>query len=290
MVHGKENLSGHFSRSDARQGRYKILDNTNAQELPEEIPAPKTEPTLAASRAIAIFVVFLIVQIVVGVFLGIVVMAFFTATQGIADTSAIKDVMAPFTLPIGIMGVAVAGIIAFIMARLSLRGRINEGAFESLGWRPSKVSTIALAALTGGVLSLIYIFGLVPSSPPEVGQQFGLLATAAAKGGLSRHIWAVAALALAPPVEEFVFRGILFSGLSRALGIRASAAIVTGIFILMHATETLGYWPAWAGISLIACATIMFRIKTGSLLPCIAAHAGYNLALVGLSYFGSVLR
>jgi membrane protease YdiL (CAAX protease family) len=184
------------------------------------------------------------------------------------------------------LGVVVAGIIALWMTRRTLPGPVTEGALAPLGWRRSPTSTIAVAALTGVALSLVYLFVLVPISPPPEEQQWGPLATAAQSGGWPRFLWAVLALVLAPPIEEFVLRGVLLSGLSNRLGIPAAALIVSLLFVIVHVTETLAYWPAWVAVGLMACAAVFFRIRSESLLPAIGAHAGYNLALVVAVYLG----
>ena len=106
-------------------------------------------------------------------------------------------------------------------------------------------------------------------------------------GGWPRHLWAFFALFLAPPIEEFIFRGVLFTGLSNKFRVPTAALIVTLVFVLMHATEALSYWPAWMGLTLLGSATILFRHKTGSLLPAIGIHASYNFSMVATAYIGT---
>ena len=157
----------------------------------------------------------------------------------------------------------------------------------SVGWRKAVPFETAMAALTGCGLSLFYIFVLVRISPATVGQHMGPLATSAVTGGWPRHLWAILALFLAPPTEEFVFRGVLLEGLSNSIGVKAAAVIVTVAFVFVHVTETLAYWPAWAALSLVAGAALFFRLKTGSLAPAIGVHFAYNLGLVVVSYAGA---
>jgi membrane protease YdiL (CAAX protease family) len=89
---------------------------------------------------------------------------------------------------------------------------------------------------------------------------------------------------LAPPVEEFVFRGVLWAGLSRSLPRPLSAVVVCASFILSHVTEARGYWPAWLAISTLAVALLAFRVRGGSLLPAWVLHTSYNTALVVAAY------
>lgn len=248
---------------------------------------PEVDRTLSAGRAIVIFVGFFLVQLAVGFGLGTSVGVYLGAIRGYTDSSAISEAMAAFILPISMLGIVVAGLVAFWMTRRTLCGSIGQNALAPLGWKPSAAPMIAMAAMTGGIVSLIYLFVLVPAHPPAEGQQWGMLAVSAAMGGWTRFLWAILALVLAPPIEEFLFRGVLFSGLSNALGPFASAVIVTIVFVVMHSTEALGYWPIWVALCMMAGAVVLFRIRSESLLPAIAAHTGYNLVLVIAVYLGA---
>ena len=86
-------------------------------------------------------------------------------------------------------------------------------------------------------------------------------------------------LLIAPPVEEFIFRGMLFTGLSNTLGIYLSAFIVSCLFVGIHVAEAIHYWPTWVALSFLAIATMTMRIKYQSLLPALATHFSYNLVI-----------
>ena len=232
---------------------------------------------VGALRAIVIVVVFFIAQFAVGIGLGAVVGVYLSVTHGITDPTSMSAAMTPFIMPIGIAGVIVAGLITFRMTRRTLRGPLGQGALAPIGWRPSPATSIFTAALTGCVLSFVYLVFIVPFHPPAEGQQFGLLAASADAGGWSRFLWAVLALIVAPPIEEFLFRGVLFSGLSNAIGTYAAALVVSIAFVAMHAKEALVYWPVCVALCMLAGTTLLFRIKTKSLLPAVAVHVGYNV-------------
>jgi membrane protease YdiL (CAAX protease family) len=89
---------------------------------------------------------------------------------------------------------------------------------------------------------------------------------------------------VAPPVEEFVFRGVLFAGFRRSWKTGAAGALVTLLFIAAHFTEVAGYGPAVIAVALVGAATLVARIATDSLAPAIALHASYNLGLVVALY------
>lgn len=237
-----------------------------------------------AKQAIMVVVVYFLIQLLIGVVYGIAAGVYLGFIRDLSDPAAISEAMAPYAILVGIFGMVVAGIIAFKMTRRALSGQIGRGALGPLGWRPSPASHIATAALTGSALSLVYLFILIPASPPTASQQWGPLVSLVELGGWPLIQWSILALVLAPPIEEFLFRGVLLSGLSNSFGIRTAAVIATVAFLMMHATEALGYWPAWVGIGTLSCAASLFRVKTDSLVPAVAVHAGYNLVIVIAAY------
>ena len=207
---------------------------------------------------------------------------------GYLEASAVPEFLARFDLPVGILSLLFTAIVIFRMTRRTLPGSISTGALVSLGWRASSISSIFLACCIGLAIAAVYLFILVPAIPPVEGQAWGPLATAAESGGWQRFYWAVTGLLLAPLIEEFLFRGILFTGLSNAYGTYISTSIVTMLFIVIHISEAIHYWPIWVAISTLAVITILLRIRTRSLLPAIAAHFSYNFALVIAVYAGNI--
>ncbi len=100
--------------------------------------------------------------------------------------------------------------------------------------------------------------------------------------------WAMLTLALAPWVEEVLFR----AGLQMQLRRRCSAAAAIGLTALAfgaaHALVALAVADASGTPLLLAAGTALPALgigwlyeKTGRLLPCIVAHAGLNLMAWG---------
>lgn len=81
---------------------------------------------------------------------------------------------------------------------------------------------------------------------------------------------------LAPVMEELLMRGFLLGGLTVSCGKVTALAISSAVFALLHfnMVQTL---------SALICGIVLGSIylQTGSVLCCIAAHAGYNM----ISYF-----
>ncbi len=110
---------------------------------------------------------------------------------------------------------------------------------------------------------------------------------------------AILAVFSAPFVEEFVYRGVLYSALRRGLG--SFAAAVSGLFnvrldpelrdrlgiwgaivmvlALFTAIHVPQYWPnlgVIAAVGLLSLVLTLIRAYSGKLLPCIAIHLVFN--------------
>ena len=85
---------------------------------------------------------------------------------------------------------------------------------------------------------------------------------------------------LAPFMEEMLMRGFLLDGLSVSLGNAAALLLSSAAFALLHfnMVQTLSalIWGVALGL---------LYIRTGSIVCCITAHAGYNM----ISYFTTIL-
>ena len=92
--------------------------------------------------------------------------------------------------------------------------------------------------------------------------------------------WLVIFVGLFPVVEEVLFRGFLFAGLSQSWGPSLAGIVTTVLFVAVHMPKVLEYWPALLAVSLIGSLTVLIRIRTGSLAPGIALHSAYNGTLV----------
>ena len=246
-------------------------------------PALESPRPLTAGRALVILVTFLFAQTVAAFALAIVVASYF-ATQISNRQMLAARIQAVALLPATLVGSLVGSLVAWRMTRLSFPGSIASGALKPLGWVRVSLRALGASALLGSLIALAVHFMLVRVFPPRPEQSFGPLVQAAATPGLSRLSWAVLVLVFAPPIEEFLFRGVLLHGFAKTWGLTTAVLLTSVIFIAFHLTETRSYWPALSGISLLAGVTAAVRLSTKALGPAIAVHAGYNLVFVVLVY------
>src|SRR5205085_11428599 len=104
----------------------------------------------------------------------------------------------------------------------------------------------AMGAIVGLALGAFFV-GIVVNLfplPPEV--KLGPVTQAASERGWKLYMWIVLAIFIAPPIEEFVFRGVLWTGLARPWGPLAAAMAVSALFAGMRRRDSGRYPPAFA--------------------------------------------
>jgi membrane protease YdiL (CAAX protease family) len=93
----------------------------------------------------------------------------------------------------------------------------------------------------------------------------------------ARYMIAALAVFTAPFVEEFIYRGVLYSALQRTIGVRGAVVFVLALFTLIHVPQ---YWPnlgVIAAVGLLSIVLTVVRAQTGRLLPCVLIHLVFNL-------------
>ena len=96
--------------------------------------------------------------------------------------------------------------------------------------------------------------------------------------------WVLMFVLLFPLVEEVVFRGFFFTGLSQSWGQMVAGVLTTLVFVAVHMPKVLEYWPAFVAVTLIGTLTVLLRIRSGNLAPGIVMHSTYNGTLVAAAF------
>lgn len=229
--------------------------------------------TFGPKRGLQILGAFLGMQILVAAVIGIYAGYRHSVGGGATAAGGGIAIEARLTLGAALAGTLIAGLVAARMARRSFGGPP-----VAIGWKGASTGATLVAALQG--LALVAGLVIIGSVLPAPKHGLGPLASAALAGGWTRIAWAVLAFAIAPPVEELVFRGALYTGLANRLRPELAGGITTAVFVALHVSEIGLYWPAWIAIGALGALALRARVKTGSLVPAIALHATYNLGLV----------
>jgi membrane protease YdiL (CAAX protease family) len=241
-------------------------------------------PPFGAGKALLVFLAFYATQILVGVVFGLFGAVLYLVAHGPDDPLFVQRFTLLVTLPAALVGQLLGGAAAFLLTRSILPGTLRAGSLLPVGWRPAGRRDLLLAVLAGLGLSLVYLYGFLSFTSALPRGNWGPLVTVAMSGGWQRHTWAALLLLVAPPIEEFVFRGALFGGLQRSFGVWAGGFLTTALFLAVHLPEIGSFGPALLAISLLGVATLVARQRTQSLAPAIALHAAYNLGIVIATY------
>jgi CAAX protease family protein len=250
-------------------------------------PAAAVSPEAAAvspaalgpKRALQIFAAFLGTQVAVAVVVGVYAWFHPVAPGGAGFGGSTVGLRLVLEAALG--GTLLSGLVALALVRRLFASPGGDEARAAIGWRAAPARATARAALQG--LALVAAFVAVSAAAART-HGLGPLDSAAHAGGWARVAWAVLALVLAPPIEELVFRGVLYAGFARRWRPRVAGALSTLLFVVLHVTELGSFVPAWLVIGTLGVLALRARLASGSLVPAIALHASYNLGFVLLAY------
>jgi ABC-2 type transport system permease protein len=182
------------------------------------------------------------------------------------------------------------GLTAFLSVWLFHRSRLPD-LFRALGLRaPAGTPWLALlravgvgtvAGLAAALFGIAYqtVASHVPVLRTLMEEASKFSKTELADGG---RVWFSAlAVGAAPLFEEFIFRGILYSGFRRSLGARSAALASALVFALVH--PAISALPVFVMAFLAARAYERFRWLGAP----IATHMTYNAVIVGVGLWGS---
>jgi membrane protease YdiL (CAAX protease family) len=182
-------------------------------------------------------------------------------------------------------GFLLAGVVVFFMTRYFARDFIADGSSVGIGWSFGGLPYFTLGLVLGGVLGCgILAFGWYVI-PPESDPSRGVLGEIAYTSWGTRFIWAFLLFIVIPPLEEFLYRGVLYAGISKSLNPVIAAIVVTALFVLGHLPHTIHYLPGVVALTFLGILTLTLRILARSLGPAVALHSTYNLCIVIGTYF-----
>ena len=230
--------------------------------------------SLTALSASLILMTYVGFQVVGSLGAGFALEAWSTAGPGMATPAS----NAPAVLTGLLLGVCAA-------VALSLRlggGLISDRSDTGIAWCLGDWAWITFAIGAGATLAVVYL-ALIPALfPPVTPIESSPLTEMAVTRGLPQMTWILMALAIAPPAEEFLFRGVALAGFCRSFGRLPASVAVTALFVGLHVPEAMHYWPALFAITSVAVLTLALRLCSAALGPAIAAHLAYNSVIASV--------
>jgi membrane protease YdiL (CAAX protease family) len=139
--------------------------------------------------------------------------------------------------------------------------------------RDTRWAVVAYLTAVPVVTVCSFLFGLLLQAldyPVEPQDVVTLLAQAEQPPWMRAYLMLLA-VAVAPVVEEMLFRGLALPVLIRTVGLRAAVLLVSALFALMHA-----HLPSVVPLFLISIGFSLAYVATGSLTVAIVMHAVFN--------------
>ena len=154
--------------------------------------------------------------------------------------------------------------------------------WQTLNWR-NPTAHQAVRFFLGGILLAIAI-RFAPTILPDR-QDFPLERLFSSRE--ATYMVGAFAILIAPFMEELIFRGVLFSIFEHHMGLRFAVAGTAVLFAGLHVPEYCGAWNHVLLIFIVGLVFSFARGFTGSLVPSVILHLGYNATLMSGLLFGS---
>ena len=148
--------------------------------------------------------------------------------------------------------------------------------------RVDRLSVPRLAG-AGAFLALLVLLASVFLPTPTDSPLEKLLTTTA-----SLVLFVFFGIAMAPLLEEVVFRGFLFTALTDILGVRTAVPATAALFALLHGVQLRGNWAALVLIFVVGYVLTLVRKNSNSVVPSVIIHTAYNAMIFGVSAFVAV--
>src|SRR5437879_2594066 len=231
-------------------------------------------PQLDARRVTRVLALVLVAALLGGFLVAAVGAVVFTAQgndlHGARQARHFTRIMAD---PIAALMTAVAGVVMLWTSRSLPREALSDGSPVGAAWTVGSskqiVQGLGFGTLVGLTIAIVFAH--------QAGHRaFGPVKT-------------IAAVALAPPVEELLFRGLLYGGYRRLFGPVWAAVLTTILDCLGHIGQIVHSPLAAVGITVMGLAALWFRLCSAAIGPAVAAHFGYNAAIALVFFCHSFL-
>jgi membrane protease YdiL (CAAX protease family) len=260
---------------------------------PPPMPYPVVPPLPESPNgwvAVGMLVLYFLLQAFVGSVIAALIglgVFLFDHGQPVAEIMAtIKSLLARPNISVVLVGSAVGGATAIMLWLVRrhwplLWQRAAVPGFGLAAPRDTSFYAIAIAAgialpIIGGILTQFLAQG---HQVPQDIKQLGANASLAAK-----LVLMVVAIAIAPLIEELLFRGVLLSAWLKRLNVGWAVACTSLAFALVHLPDLKFLWYGLPNLAMLGAAFAWLRLKSNSLWPAVIAH-GMNNLVTTLAWF-----
>ena len=204
---------------------------------------------------------------------GLVAAMMFFVVQGLVGMIFVLSGQKEPTGRAVLIAFSVAGAVTFLLMRFVFWRLKSEGVPRTFGAGNGRALVLGAGGGAAAALAAFAYLLLAQHTSLLDGARESVLVS------VQDQLWiAVLAVAAAPIFEEFIFRGLIFGGLRRTLGMTVSVLASAAIFALVH--PPVAVIPVFG----LGVAAALVYERTRLLIGPIAVHAVYNAAVVGVQF------
>lgn len=185
----------------------------------------------------------------------------------------------------GLVGAALAGYLTASLFCLWYIGRLGaarlrDGEATGIAWRAATLQGYFMAVLFAALI-IVLVSVIVHLVPPDLAKLKNMPSAKMFETPGPAGLALVAlAVFIAPPVEEYMFRGGIFAALASRVSPFWAGVITTILFMAVHAPEKMYYPPGFIDVGLMGAAAAWMRVRYKSIKPGILLHILYNGGLM----------
>lgn len=257
---------------------YKIMAE-DSEQFPQEAciqdNSGKISTKLTAGRAWLMLVIMLVLQ-VLGAVLCVFGEMFWKAIQGvnIQDPQYLQAHTLEIMAPAIVVSVLFSSVITLLISFFWFKREIHHNDPNGACWVRGASAPILTGLVIGVILAICYFSVSLLFSPENA--TGGPLSQMAGSPGTPQISWILLALLVAPVSEELFFRGVFYGGLHRSWGHWWAGIVTTFVFVILHISEMVHFWPSVIFISILGILTLWIRLRSRAIAPAIALHFAYN--------------
>jgi membrane protease YdiL (CAAX protease family) len=251
------------------------------ESVPEHAnPTVESRPRrLGAGVATIILFVYLGAQFIAGIAAAIIVGAIWgVGAKNAPDPQQLAHLKQAIMAPAVLLSLAAGGVAMICASLQMLRGQLRDRSPTGAAWTVGSFKKMAQGFAIGGFVACCFCVSAMFFQNEK--SSMGPMTKMASTPGFSQTVWLIALL-VAPPIEELLFRGVLYGGYRKSFGPVVAGALTTSIFVLLHITEIIHSLSAAVAIAVLALTALWLRLRSAAIGPAIALHFAYN-AVIGL--------
>lgn len=293
----KPGASRQHDHPDTRQGHTRRMDTDIAlaahpaapPPLPYSVAPPVPESPNGWIAMGMLLLYFLLQAFVGGVIAAMIGLGVFLLDHGqpVAEImTAIKAVLARPNVNVGLVAGALGGATAIMLWLVRRQWPLlwRRTTVPGFGLAPPRDASFYAIAVVAGI-ALPIVGGMLTQAlahghrVPQDIKQLGAHASLAAK-----FVLMMVAIAIAPLIEEVLFRGVLLSAWLKRLNVGWAVACTSLVFALVHLPDLKFLWYGLPNLAMLGAAFAWLRLKSNSLWPAVIAH-GMNNLVTTLAWF-----